>query len=199
MSHFNELTPTRIGSAGQAGRPTGQDGRTGVGHTGGPLDDREAQVLDAGTIDHIKRLGLLTGWRCAEIGAGGASVARWLAARIRQPGHVVVVDADTRALDRLGCEGLEIRNHDIMTGPLDAASYDFVHTRLLLARVPDRVRAVKHMVASLRPGAWLLAEDYDMGTAGLELAGLKDIQVETRRIDARLMVAAWGRKPAPYI
>jgi len=199
MSHFNELTPTRVGNAGQAGRPTGQDGRSGIGHSAGALDDREAQVLDAGTIDHIKRLGLLTGWRCAAIGAGGASVARWLAARIRQPGHVVAADADTRGLDRLACAGLEIRRHDIMTGPLDFESYDFVHSRLLLTRLPDRVRAVKNMVASLRPGAWLLAEDYDMGTAGLELAGLKTIQVDARRIDSRLMVAAWGQKRAPFI
>jgi SAM-dependent methyltransferase len=199
VNNFNDLTPARIGSAGQPGRPTGQGGRTGVGHPVGALADRDAQALDAGTIGHIKRLGLLTGWRCAEIGAGGASVARWLAERLRQPGHVVAADADTRALERFGCEGLEIRRHDILTGPLDEASYDFVHTRLLLTRLPDGLRAVKHMVACLRPGGWLLAEDFDMGTGGLELAGLKGVQVEARRIDTRLMVAAWGQKPAPFL
>lgn len=199
MNRFNELTSTRVGSAGQAGRPTGQDGRTGVGHLVGAPEDRETQALDAGTIDHIKRLGLLSGWRCAEIGAGGASVARWLATRLRRPGHVVAADADTRGLDRFGCDGLEIRRHDIMAGPLDRESYDFVHTRLLVTRLPDRLPALKHMVASLRPGGWLLAEDYDMGTGALELAGLKGVQVEARRIDTRLMVAAWGKKPAPFV
>jgi SAM-dependent methyltransferase len=196
VNQFNDLTPTRVGTAGQLGRPTGQGGRSAIGHPVGALDD---QALDPGTIDHIKRLGLLTGWRCAEVGAGGASVARWLAARIRQPGRVVAADADTRVLDRFGCEGLEIRRHDILSGPLDADTYDFVHSRLLLARLPDRVLAVKHMVASLRPGGWLLAEDYDMGTGGLELAGLKGVQIEPRRIDTRLMVAAWGQKPAPFL
>jgi SAM-dependent methyltransferase len=196
VNEFSDLTRTRVAGAGQLGRSTGQGGRTAVGHSIGASDDAG---LDAGTIDHIKRLGLLTGWRCAEIGAGGGSVARWLAARIRQPGHVVAADADTHALDRFGCDGLEIRRHDIMAGPLDEASYDFVHTRLLLMRLPDRVLAVKHMVASLRPGGWLLAEDYDMGTGGLELAGLKSVHVEPRRIDTKLMVAAWGQKPAPFV
>jgi SAM-dependent methyltransferase len=199
---MNELKGLRGGSGGdpgQSGRPAGQTGRNFVGPGPGPLDDREAQALDPGTIEHIKRLGLLTGWRCAEIGAGGASVARWLAARIRRPGHVVAIDTDVRALDRFACEGLEIRRHDIMTAPLEQESYDLVHTRLLLARLPDRLRAVKHMVTSLRPGGWLLAEDYDVGTGGLEVAGLKCVQVEVRRIDGRLMVAAWGKKPAPYV
>ena len=152
--------------------------------------------MDAGTIDHIKRLGLLSGWRCAEIGAGGASVARWLATRIRRPGRVVAADTDTGALDRFLCDGLEIRPHDILAGPLDRDAYDFVHSRLLLARLPDRLPALKHMVSSLRPGGWLLAEDYDLGTGVLDLAGLKGVQVAVRRHDTKLMVAAWGQKPA---
>jgi len=195
----NDLTRTRAGRGGQSDRPTGLTGRSSVGLPSAALDGRETQALDAGTIAHIKRLGLLSGWRCAEIGAGGASVAWWLATRLRRPGGVVAADTDTRAFDRFGSEGLEIRRHDIMAGPLDRARYDFVHSRLLLARVPDRLRAVKHMAASLRPGGWLLAEDFEMGAGVLELAGLKDVQVEARRIDTRLMVAAWGKTPTPFV
>jgi SAM-dependent methyltransferase len=195
----NDLAVTRGGATGQSGRPTGPIGRgNGTGH-GVALDGREAEVLDRGTIDHIKRLGLLTGWRCAVIGAGGASVASWLAPRIRRPGRVVAADTDTAAFDRLECPGLETRRHDITAGALDGESYDLVHTRLLLTRLPERLRALRHMTASLRPGGWLLAEDYDLGPGGLELAGLKDVQVEARRLDTRLMVAVWGKKPAPFV
>ena len=199
MNQFNDLSATRVGTTGHAGRPTGQAGRSGLGPVAGALDEREAQALDGGTIDLIKRLGLLTGWRCADVGAGGATVARWLAARIRRPGRVVAADADTRSLDRLGCDGLEIRQHDITTGPLEREAYDFVHTRLLLTRVPDRPRTVEHLVASVRPGGWLLAEDYDLGTGGLELAGLQEVEVAARRVDGRLMVAAWGKKAARFV
>jgi SAM-dependent methyltransferase len=126
----------------------------------------QAEMLDPGTIRHIKALGFLGAWTCAEVGAGAGSIACWLAERANKPGRVVAVDIDTRFLDSLQYKSLEVRRHDIVAAPLEEGAYDFVHTRLLLMHLPERARALKNMVASLRPGGWLLAEDYDLGTAG---------------------------------
>ncbi len=126
----------------------------------------QAQLLDAGTIRRLHALGPLGGWRCADIGAGAGSIAVWLAQQVGATGRTVAADIDTRFLEGLDQEGLEIRTHDIVAGPLEEGGYDLVYTRLLLRHLPERARALGHMVASLRPGGWLLAEDFDLDTAG---------------------------------
>ena len=41
------------------------------------------------------------------------------------------------------------------------SSFDLVHERLVLVHVPERVAALGRLVSALRPGGWLLAEDFD--------------------------------------
>jgi SAM-dependent methyltransferase len=120
--------------------------------------------LDAGTIRRLKALGLLSGWRCAEVGTSVSSIAVWLAARVARMGRVLAVDTETRFLDPLRREGLEIRQHDITAAPLES-EYDLVHTRLSGLYLAQRDRALHHMAESLRPGGWLLIEEYDLGPA----------------------------------
>jgi 2-polyprenyl-3-methyl-5-hydroxy-6-metoxy-1,4-benzoquinol methylase len=128
--------------------------------------EAQALLIDAGTIRRLRGLGPLDGLRCAEVGAGAGSIAVWLAEQVGPAGRVVATDVDTRFLIGLERPGLEIRTHDILAGSLEEASYDLVHTRLLLRHLPDCEHALRHMVASLRPGGWLLAEDFDLDTAG---------------------------------
>ena len=128
--------------------------------------EAQAPFLDPGTIRHVKALGLLSGWHCAEVGAGAGSIAIWLAERVGRSGRVVATDVDTRFIAHLRRDGLEIRRHDILAGPVEANAFDLVHTRLLLSPLADRAKAMNNLVASLRPGGWLLAEEYDLSTAG---------------------------------
>ena len=65
-------------------------------------------LLDAGTIQHLERRGVRRGWRCLEVGAGGGSIAAWLAARVAPEGSVVATDLDTTVLRSAvasGCRG----------------------------------------------------------------------------------------------
>lgn len=128
--------------------------------------DTQARFLDPGTIRHLEALGVRPGSRCAEIGAGAGSIAAWLHGQVGPTGHVVATDLDTRFLEVLRQDGLEVRRHDIVAGSLEEGEYDLVHTRLLLMHLPERDRALRNMVASLSAGGWLLAEEYDLGTAG---------------------------------
>lgn len=149
--------------------------------------ESQARLLDPGTIAHLEGLGTCAGWRCAEVGAGAGSIALWLARRVAPGGgRVVATDVDTRFLDGLAQDGLEIRKHDIVAGPLELDSYDLIHTRLLLRHLPQRDRALLNMVASLRPGGWLLAEDFDLATAGF-FHPPSDVQARVNQALERLL------------
>jgi SAM-dependent methyltransferase len=126
----------------------------------------QSSLLDPGTIRHLEALGVSPGWRCAEIAAGTGSIARWLKERVGSAGHVVATDVDTRFLDQR-VPRLDVRRHDIEEGPLLPGAFDIVHTRLLLMHLRHPERALANMVASARPGGWVLVEDYDLATAGL--------------------------------
>src|SRR4051812_6951666 len=56
--------------------------------------DALADLFDASTFRHLDALGTGPGWRCWEVGAGGPSVARWLAGRVGPEGHVLATDID---------------------------------------------------------------------------------------------------------
>ena len=41
-----------------------------------------AEFLDPVTTTELAATGVTDGWRCLEVGAGGGSIARWLAGRV---------------------------------------------------------------------------------------------------------------------
>lgn len=119
------------------------------------------RIFDPGTIRHLEARGVGEGWRCLEAGAGGGSIATWLAVQVGSTGYVLATDIDTRFLGALARPNLEVRRHDIVGDPLPKATFDLVHTRLLLGHLPGRESALASMVAALKPGGWLLVEDFD--------------------------------------
>jgi len=125
-----------------------------------------ATLFDPVTFRHFDRLGVGDGWRCLEVGAGGGSVARWLATRVGASGHVLATDLDTRWLEyRMPEPNVEVRAHSIVDDPLPKAHFDLAHERLVLLHLPERVAALHKMVAALRPGGWILVEDFDSDIA----------------------------------
>jgi SAM-dependent methyltransferase len=117
--------------------------------------------FDAGSIRHLEALGVSAGWRCLEVGAGGGSIASWLAACVGPTGHVLATDIDTRFLDSLALPNMEVRRHDIATDALPPAAFDLIHARLVLVHVPEREEVLARLVASLKPGGWILGEEFD--------------------------------------
>ena len=120
-----------------------------------------AELFDSGTVRHLDKCGVSRGWACLEVGGGGGSIAQWLSNRVGPSGHVLVTDIDTRYLEPLKDSGIEVRRHNIVTDtPLEEA-FDLVHTRLLLMHLPQREQALEHMISALKPGGWLVVEEYD--------------------------------------
>lgn len=119
-------------------------------------------LYDPTTFDHLAATGVGAGWRCLEVGAGGGSITRWLARRVGPSGGVLATDIDPRWLDRGGASNIEVRRHSIAHEDLPEAAFDLVHARLVLIHVPERAAALRRMAAALRPGGWLVLEDFDV-------------------------------------
>ena len=120
-----------------------------------------AELYDARTIDHLRRVGVTRGWRCLEVGGGSGTIAKWLADRVGPTGYVLATDVDTRFLEPLRSPTLEVMCHDIGSNPLPKVSFDLIHTRLVLMHVRGRDKALNRLISSLKPGGWLLMEEYD--------------------------------------
>jgi SAM-dependent methyltransferase len=121
------------------------------------------RTLDPISIGHLTRVGVKPGARCLEIGTGGGSIARWLASRVGPQGHVVAVDLDTRWFEHDGSVQLEVRQLDVVAGPIPEGPWDLIHERLVLQHVPARLDVLDELVARLAPGGWLVVEDFDTG------------------------------------
>jgi hypothetical protein len=83
----------------------------------------------------------------------------------RRQRYVLATDLDVRFVDDQGPGNLEIRRHDILTGSPEEGTFDLAHERALLVHLPKRKLALKCMVAAVRPGGRVVAEDPDHGGA----------------------------------
>jgi len=135
------------------------------------LDNREpaagrrfaamSALFDPATFRRITALGIAAGWRVWEVGAGGETVPRWLAAQVGATGRVLATDLDTTWMNPEAMAPIEVCRHDVAADPPPAEQFDLVHARLVLVHVVDRDAALHAMAATLAPGGWLVIEDAD--------------------------------------
>lgn len=124
--------------------------------------ERIAALTDPATIRYLDEIGVAEGWRCAEVGAGAGSVARWLANRVGYFGKVEAIDITTEHLTDLTAPNLEVREQDIVAQPLEEGAYDLVHAKILLLHLPQREQVLQQFAAALKPGGYLLVEESDI-------------------------------------
>src|SRR4029453_13128142 len=122
-------------------------------------------IFDTGTRRHLLDRRLAPGWHCLEGGGGGGSIARWLSERVAAAGRVLVTDIDIRFLEALRIPRLEVLRHDITRDPLPQGAFDLVHTRMVLIHLPERDDVLQRLVAALKPGGWLICEEFDAGSS----------------------------------
>jgi SAM-dependent methyltransferase len=120
-----------------------------------------AELFDPVTHACLERVGIAPGWSCWEVGAGYGTIAQWLHERVAPQGRVLATDLDPRFLVRLAQRNLRVLRHDIVDEPLPDRSFDLIHARLLLCHLPARDRVLDRMIDALRPGGWLVIEDFD--------------------------------------
>ena len=76
---------------------------------------------------------------------------------------MVAVDLDTRWFHHDGSPQLDVRQLDVVSGPIPEGPWDLIHERLVLQHVPARLDVLDQLVARLAPGGWLVVEDFDTG------------------------------------
>lgn len=121
-----------------------------------------SELLDTTERAHIQRLGLKPGWRCLEVGCGNGSMSQWLASQVGPTGHVVASDMETSYIAQLEAPCLEVRQLDILQGPVEQAHYDLVVARALLHHLASPEQALRRMMGALKPGGVLLVTEPDM-------------------------------------
>jgi ubiquinone/menaquinone biosynthesis C-methylase UbiE len=163
--------------------------------------DALSVLYDRDTIRHLENRGVSEGWSCLEVGGGGGSIAAWLAKRVGSAGSVLVTDVDPRYLEFLRAQNVEVRRHNIATDPLPERAFDLIHVRLVLMHVPEREQALARLVAALKPGGWLVDEEYDSASLLPDpIANPNEVFLETQRglmrlFDDRGVGRRWGRSP----
>jgi ubiquinone/menaquinone biosynthesis C-methylase UbiE len=162
-------------------------------------------LYDPWTIRHLEATGIGPGWQCWEVGAGGGSIAAWLGERCGPTGHVLVTDIDPRFLAKsaaLDKPQIEIQHHDIANDPLPEQLFDLIHARLVLFHVPTREQALQRMMTALKPGGWLILDEYDRTLIDLSYPTTDEVASAlyqkmfvalSRLMEARGVDLAWGR------
>lgn len=125
-------------------------------------------LWDPGSRALLSELGLKSGARCLEIGGGGGTMVEWMAEQVGREGRVLVTDIDTRFLAGLASDIVEVQVHDVRTDHLPDAEFDLIHSRLVLEHLPERNEILRRLVGALRPGGWIVIEDYDWTAFGFE-------------------------------
>ena len=113
------------------------------------------------TTAHLGRIGVAPGWRCLELGAGGGSIAAWLATQVGSAGRVVATDFDVSRIRTHSLNQLEVHRLDLVTDALPLGPWDLIHERLVLQHVPARLEVLDRMLTALAPGGWVVLEDFD--------------------------------------
>ena len=129
-------------------------------------------LWDPGSQALLGEIGVAIGWKCLEVGAGGGSMVEWMTSR---GATVMAIDIDTRFIESLASDAVEVRRIDVRTDELPRSRFDLVHARLVLEHLTERGQILSRLVAALRPGGWLVIEDYDW--TGFDFDG-EDPQLE---------------------
>ena len=109
-----------------------------------------AQLLDPMHRRYIDAFGVVrSGARTLEVGCGNGSISAWLAERVSPDGKAVAVDLD---LSLIGAPNLQLRQGDIVAGPVEVGTFDLVTARSVLHHIANVEAAIKNLVASVRPG-----------------------------------------------
>ncbi len=121
-------------------------------------------IQDSISINRFARIGIQTGWRCLEVGAGAGSIAYWLSEKVGVTGQVVATDSDTRFLHSDKYSNLDVRKHDIELDVLEENEFDFIHCRSVLMHLKNTTDALNKLAMALKPNGYIMLEEPDFST-----------------------------------
>src|SRR5204863_566007 len=115
-----------------------------------------SELLDPMHRRHIEALGIIKpGARTLEVGCGNGSISAWLAEQVSPGGKAVAIDLDLSLIE-VRAPILELRQGDIVAGPVQRGRFDIVTARAVLHHIADAEATVKNLASSVRAGVALL-------------------------------------------
>lgn len=139
--------------------------------------------LDPSTFRRLESIGVASGWRCLDVGAGGGTVCEWLSRRVGPTGHVTAMDVDARFLRALDFANLDVREENVVDADFPSATFDLAHTRWTLIHIPERERVLQKLVDWLAPGGTLLLEEPDaISVRTLDRTGFRTLSLRVFEI-----------------
>lgn len=129
---------------------------------------RQIVTLGSDSEAQLDRIGIKHGEKVVDLGCGPGGVLHLLAERVGKRGHVLGIDRGRHFVELAqgfvksrGLTQVEVREGDAYDTGLPRASFDGGHMRLLLVNVPEPERAVRELVALVRPGGWVASFEAD--------------------------------------
>ena len=158
----------------------------------------------------LSRLGLGSGWRCLDVGAGGGDVSVALAEMVGRHGRIYAVDSDPRARDEVARTAAAHTQVIALTQAGEdlilPEQVDLAFCRFLLLHVHDPSVVLCRMAAVVRAGGWVVAQE-PITSAG-RIAGSPMSMPDARHPDIGAMLPtlvrdaglevgdAWAEAPA---
>jgi SAM-dependent methyltransferase len=158
----------------------------------------------------LERLGLSSGWRCVDVGAGGGDVSVAPAELTGRDGRVYAVDSDPRARDEVARAAAAHAQVIALTQAGEDLSLpeevDLAFCRFLLLHVLEPMAVVQMMAGAVRQGGWVVAQE-PITTAG-RIAGTPFSMPDARHPDVGAVlpslvrdaglevIDAWAEAPA---
>jgi len=123
-----------------------------------------ARVFDPPSRRILAATAPISGWRCLTVdgGEGAGELSAWLADRVVPAGSVVALASTPPPVE---VPGVETRLGALPGAALEPESFDLIHGRAALIRVPQFTDALAALLRALRPGGWLLLEEPDFSAA----------------------------------
>ncbi|MCP4958389.1 MAG: methyltransferase domain-containing protein [Actinomycetia bacterium] len=127
--------------------------------------DLMAKLYDAATHDLLSSSIDLAGARVLEVGAGTGRVAEWLGDQVGPDGQVIATDIDLRFLSALDHPQVVVKEHNIVTDPINDGPFDLIHGRFVLTHLFAHAELlIEKLAEALAPGGCVAFEEADYGT-----------------------------------
>lgn len=111
----------------------------------------------------LNRVGIETGWRVADIGAGNGDVSVALSQLVGATGRVYSVDIDPRRRNEVATKAAIHSQVVAVTQAVEELALpeklDLAFCRFLLLGVRDPALAMAKMAAAVKPGGWVVAQE----------------------------------------
>jgi ubiquinone/menaquinone biosynthesis C-methylase UbiE len=129
---------------------------------------RQSEELHPYSAELLDRVDLRPGQSAMDLGCGPSGILQLLSERVSPGGRVVGVDADPAHVTMAkqfaaehGLRNVEIMGADARHTSLPSGSFDVVHSRTLLATIPEPATVVAEMVRLVRAGGWVVSLEPD--------------------------------------